>query len=441
MRRIKYLILFLICFVGVSSNVYADSVSLSASKTTITVGTSVNVTANVITDSPLVSIEGSFKCTGAGTSNGVDMAWDDSSNSVKSKSFSVSVKPTETGKITCTTSGVRLTKMSSDSWINIGNKSVTITVNAASSGSSSNSSSSSSSGVKKYSSDNDLKNLEVEGYKISPEFNKDTTEYTLTVDDDVETVKINATSNDSKATVTGTGDIKLSSGDNNIEVKVTAENGNDKIYKIKIVVEDQNPITVKIGESEYTVIKKNNDVLKVLDDFEESSLILDDEEVVSYVNEKCKITLVILKDSLGNSNYYIYDSTKNLYTLFKYYTLDNVNLYLESMPNNLVPKYYEKTSFKLDDEKIEAYKLKDGNNYLVYGTDLSTGEKSIYLYDLVNNDIIKYDDSEVSLYNGKIKIYRNCVIASIGVLLFVIIVIMIKVILKARKRKKKIKRV
>ena len=441
MRRIKYLILFLICFVGVSSNVYADSVSLSASKTTITVGTSVNVTANVATDSPLVSIEGSFKCTGAGTSNGVDMAWDDSSNSVKSKSFSVSVKPTEAGKITCTTSGVRLTKMSSDSWINIGNKSVTITVNAASSGSSSNSSSSSSSGVKKYSSDNDLKNLEVEGYKISPEFNKDTTEYTLTVDDDVETVKIKATSNDSKATVTGTGDIKLSSGDNNIEVKVTAENGNDKIYKIKIVVEDQNPITVKIGESEYTVIKKNNDVLKVLDDFEESSIILDDEEVVSYVNEKCKITLVILKDSLGNSNYYIYDSTKNSYTLFKYYTLDNVNLYLESMPNNLVPKYYEKTSFKLDDEKIEAYKLKDGNNYLVYGTDLSTGEKSIYLYDLVNNDIIKYDDSEVSLYNDKIKIYRNCAIASIGILLFVIIAIMIKVILKARKRKKKIKRV
>ena len=82
----KYIIVSLISFILFSSVVNAASVSIKASNTSITRGNSVTVTATVSSDSPLVSIEGTLMCKGAGVSSGVDMAFDDSSNSVYSKS-------------------------------------------------------------------------------------------------------------------------------------------------------------------------------------------------------------------------------------------------------------------------------------------------------------------------------------------------------------------
>ena len=39
--------------------------------------------------------------------------------------------------------------------------------------------------------------------------------------------------------------------ENTIEIKVTAENGNEKIYKLLVTVKDKNPITVKIDEKNF----------------------------------------------------------------------------------------------------------------------------------------------------------------------------------------------
>ena len=85
------------------------------------------------------------------------------------------------------------------------------------------------------SSNKDLKELEVEGdYKITPEFSKDVTEYDLTVGEDVESIKINAVTEDENAKVTIKGNDKLLTGINTVEVKVTAEDGTEKTYKINV---------------------------------------------------------------------------------------------------------------------------------------------------------------------------------------------------------------
>lgn len=83
------------------------------------------------------------------------------------------------------------------------------------------------------SSNNNLKNLEVENAIIEPEFNSSIFDYTINLNDQsAKTIKINAEAEDEKATIQGIGEIQLTDGINKLQVIVTAENGNIKIYNL-----------------------------------------------------------------------------------------------------------------------------------------------------------------------------------------------------------------
>ncbi len=82
---------------------------------------------------------------------------------------------------------------------------------------------------------NKLASLSVEGYNISPSFNADTSTYDLIVDSSVSSVKVNAGSVDSKASVSGTGTINLSQANTQVSIEVRAENGTTRKYIINIV--------------------------------------------------------------------------------------------------------------------------------------------------------------------------------------------------------------
>lgn len=94
---------------------------------------------------------------------------------------------------------------------------------------------------------NALKSLTVSGQKLSPSFDKFTHSYSLIVDNEVESITINAKAYDSTAKIIGTGTKKLSVGNNNFTVKVMAENGDIRTYKIKVVREEPKvpPVSVK----------------------------------------------------------------------------------------------------------------------------------------------------------------------------------------------------
>lgn len=92
------------------------------------------------------------------------------------------------------------------------------------------------------SSNKNLSSLSIEGVEITPEFNKETTQYTATVDGDVTELKIDAKAEDSKAEVTVECNEDLQEGDNVIKVKVTAEDNTTRTYFI----------TVKKGEGTLT---------------------------------------------------------------------------------------------------------------------------------------------------------------------------------------------
>lgn len=87
---------------------------------------------------------------------------------------------------------------------------------------------------KEKSKDSTLSALTVKEGTITPEFNKDVKEYSLTIPYETSEVNVTATPTDSKATVAVEGNKNLKEGENTVTVKVTAEDGSASNYVIKV---------------------------------------------------------------------------------------------------------------------------------------------------------------------------------------------------------------
>ena len=85
-----------------------------------------------------------------------------------------------------------------------------------------------------YSPNNWLKTLKIDDYDFGFDSGK-TSGYTIEVPSSVSSVNISATSINSKAKINGTGKVDLKSGSNAVEIVVTAENGNKRIYTVNII--------------------------------------------------------------------------------------------------------------------------------------------------------------------------------------------------------------
>lgn len=85
------------------------------------------------------------------------------------------------------------------------------------------------------STNNYLKELSVDGYKITPNFDKQTVNYELKKEVKADSIVIKAEADDEKSTVTGAGKIALNDGENEIKIDVTSESGTVRSYYIKAV--------------------------------------------------------------------------------------------------------------------------------------------------------------------------------------------------------------
>ena len=111
-------------------------------------------------------------------------------------------------------------------------------------------------------SDATLKNLGInpKEYDFSG-FKKDQTEYSVEVPNEIKTVEIYAEATDSKAQVTGTGEIELNEGANEAKVEVVAQDGTKKTYTITITRKASEVATTslentKFGLSDLTIAEQ-----------------------------------------------------------------------------------------------------------------------------------------------------------------------------------------
>lgn len=88
---------------------------------------------------------------------------------------------------------------------------------------------------------NFLDTLTVEGFTLSPTFNRYTMEYAVEVTKETAQVTIAATPNSKEATVTGTGIIQLYAGENLLPITVTATSGATRTYTLSVFCEADVP--------------------------------------------------------------------------------------------------------------------------------------------------------------------------------------------------------
>lgn len=175
-------------------------------------------------------------------------------------------------------------------------------------------------------SDSSLKNIKLSNGKLT--FDKNTLEYKVTVEYNIDKMQIEATPNSDKAKVNITGNEELSVGDNIFKINVEAENGKITVYTITVIRKNQgekisnnnsiksitiknHSIDFKSNVYKYTVKanEKELDLTITLDDENATYKIFGNENLKNGSEIKIKVTaengeektytLVIKKSNLG----------------------------------------------------------------------------------------------------------------------------------------------
>lgn len=371
-KGISFLLMIFVCNIFINDvNAASATIGVSSNKSTVVVGDTVTYTITVSSSTSLGSWEFDLKydsnllsLSSSNLEGSTTAANNASSSGVKSKTYTVKFKAKKSGtaKVYVTNSGVWAWDTSKMGVTN-GSKSVTIKTQAEIDSSKS--------------SVNTLKALSVSGYNISPKFDKNTLNYSVTVPNNVTKVTINATKTDSKATVSGAGARSVSEGVNNLKVTVKAENGSTKVYTIKVTVEELSPVTVKINGEEYTVVRKS-DKVTCPNNYSKTTVSINDNTVPACVSEVTKYKLVSLTRA-GDANFYIYDNDS--YTKYNENRFNGLTLYIMNPSDSVSIEGAEKTTVKIDEVEYTAYSLKNLKYPLLYGMNVETGNTSWYSYD------------------------------------------------------------
>ena len=138
---------------------------------------------------------------------------------------------------------------------------------------------------------NNLKSLSVVGYSLTPSFDEDILTYDSYIPKETTTVTIDAKTSCDKATISGTGEMKIEDDETDVTITVTSEAGEEKKYVVTIHRVDD-PTTVSM------VLEKSN--LNVKDNY----IVNIKPETKASVIKSALITSgarnVIIKNSKGN---------------------------------------------------------------------------------------------------------------------------------------------
>ena len=242
LKSIIVLLLIIVMIIGIptiseckNDGSLSASTSTSGDKITVTISSSKSLGAFTLKCSGAKPI--SAKSNAGGEANGSVVNGSSTSGVKKLGTFVFSV-PNENTKVNFSVSGCEDTDLNA---VSISSTSVTLKAKS-SSNSENNSNSKSDTKDTSKSSNANLIGLTIKPYNISG-FSKDKPYYSVTVPNDVDSLKVNYKT-ESKAKVKVTGNDNLEVGTNYIYVVVTAQNGKTKTYKIKVTklaTEDNKP--------------------------------------------------------------------------------------------------------------------------------------------------------------------------------------------------------
>ena len=429
MKRIcKYICTFVLSFLYMCNFVFAADYTISVTSNSVTVGNTVTLKINAS------SLTGRFDIS---SSNSSVVSVSPSFVWTENNTQSINLKANKVGTAVITVTPKEGVSDTTGSEPKLTSKQITITVKEKV-----------VEKPKPKSSNNLLSSLTIEGYQLDSSFQKEVLEYTATVKEGTEKIKINAQLADSKAKVTGIGEVAVTEGLNTIEIIVTAENGSKRTYTLKVTVKEYEPINVNTNNNQYTVVRKRKDLPEISDYFIEKDITIGDNVFEGYYNEKLNYEVVGLKNPAGNISYYIYKD--DTYTKYNEQIFNGTVL---QITNKELNGGFKKTTFTYNGAEIDSYQevkldiIKntyaldnndiEGNQfYLFYAINLDTGKEELYQYDLVEKTVQRYNTLILDMYKKQSDTYYLYLLCSILVLGVTIITFSTIVICGNKKRKK-----
>lgn len=275
--------------------------------------------------------------------------------------------------------------------------------NSGNSGNSGNSENNGGSATTSKSSNANLKNLGITPNDFTG-FRANTTTYNVTVPYDVESVNVYAKTQDSNATVTGTGTKRLKEGSNSLQVVVTAEDGTTtKTYTINVVRTSE--------EEEMTP--------NVIDEETEES------------PESLRLTAISLQNDLNLSLSPTFDSEVFEYTVEVESDLEKLEL--SGIPNVNGAKVTIEGNEKLENEEniITITVSADGYDDVVYKVKVIKKVEDKQEEEEQETELVE----PVDLDNSKARM-RIIIISAI--VAFIIIAIIVIIVLKRKKENKRL---
>ena len=247
--------------------------------------------------------------------------------------------------------------------------------------------------------DNTLSSLTVSTGMLSPEFSASTTKYSVALEGTMDKITLNAQANDAKATVSGIGEKTLVPGNNEFVIVCTAENGTQKNYTVNVQV-DETPLVYTTYGGEKLGVVRNQSNIGIPTSFESTTVMLDGQEVQAYHSNQFDMTLVYLVDEAGNKNFYIYDETDTIISVFRPISILGRNVIVydlteeEQIRENMV--YSEVT---IDGQTLYGwtYENPDYANYIQIKVMNEFGQKVVYQYEKTENSLQlfrEYEDVE-----------------------------------------------
>lgn len=389
----------------------APSASISATSS-VEVGSKVTATVTLKSTAAW-----NIQIISSGSTSGCSQKFADATSDAKNttKTLSVTCKATGVGAIAFTVTGDITSADGTKSNVSL-SKRVTVTQ------------------PREKSTDATLSSLSIEGYELSPSFKKDTLEYNATLPSTVNNIKISAKVSESHASLTGTGEFEVTEGVNTFNIVVTAENGSQKTYVINANVQDINPIEIKIGGKNYTIIKNAKNLTKP-ELYEEKTVKINDFDIPAFYSEITKFTLIGVKDETGNIALAIYDEKNTNYVLYNEFAANTLILYITDFPNPI--ENYIKDTIKINDKEVEVYRYSENSRFVIcYAMDTTTGEYNYYSYDTKENTFQIYNDEEIKALKEDIKTYLYVCIAFGSGLLLAFVLIICLLSNKKKKHKK-----
>jgi len=277
--------------------------------------------------------------------------------------------------------------------------------------------------------------LRLNGVSISPDFNKNITQYTAAVDRSVTDIPVSVTPSNLWAAVVINGNQNLQLGDNLITIDVTAQDSVTHVHYEILVTRKESyvPDNLSIVDNKgvtYTFVDLPAE-LDLPEGFMQGSKVINGYSVPAFSKDGLSSVILYLFDGTNTPAFYVYN--QNLKTVVPYTPDRTIIQYSEVLVINQIveediPAGFKSATVEGDGITYNGYENEEGD-FICYLTD-EAGNSAFYLLDKSDNAFYRYkiaDKRAEQLYN--FLFYVFFAIATIEAIILVVVIYIVRKII------------